>query len=70
MRVKPLAALALQSEENKMGIVQKWILILGGLGALYLVVQNPNGFYKAATGVQRLVGGTETQIITGGKRGG
>jgi len=40
-----------------------------GLGALYLVVTNPNGFFKAAQGVQKVVGGTETQIITGGRRG-
>jgi hypothetical protein len=52
-----------------MGLAQKWILIMGGLGALYLVVTNPNGFYRAASGVKNLVGGTETQIITGGKRG-
>jgi precorrin isomerase len=53
-----------------MSTAQKWLMGLIGLGALYLVVTNPTGFYKAATGVQRLVGGTETQIITGGKRGG
>lgn len=52
-----------------MGTVSKWLTILGGLGALYLVVTNPNGFYKATAGVKNLVGGTETQIITGGKRG-
>lgn len=52
-----------------MGLVQKWVLMLGGLGALYLVVTNPNGFYKAAQGVKQIVGGTETEIITGGKRG-
>lgn len=53
-----------------MTTVQKWLTGLLGLGALYLVVTNPTGFYKAATGVQRLIGGTETQIITGGKKGG
>ena len=51
-----------------MSIVQKWLSGLIGLGALYLVVTNANGFYKAATGVQRLIGGTEVSIITGGKR--
>ena len=49
--------------------IQKWLMGLIGLGALFLVVTNPNGFYKAAQGVQRVVGGTETQIITGGKKG-
>ena len=51
-----------------MSTVQKWLTGLIGLGALYLVVTNPNGFYKAAQGVQKIVGGTETQIITGGKK--
>lgn len=52
-----------------MGIVQKWILILGGLGAGYMVLQNPNAFYRATAGVKNLVAGSETKIITGGKRG-
>lgn len=47
--------------------IQKWLMGLLGLGALYLVVVNSNGFFKAAQGVQTVVGGTETQIITGGK---
>lgn len=51
-----------------MGTVQKFLVLSAGLGALYLVVTNPNGFYKAAAGVQRVVGGTTTQIVTGGKR--
>lgn len=53
-----------------MGTAQKWLLLMGGLGALYLVVTNANGFYRAAQGVTKIVGGTETQIITGGKAGG
>ena len=52
-----------------MGTLNKWLVIVGGLGALYLVVTNPEGFYKATSGIKNLVGGTETQIITGGKRG-
>jgi hypothetical protein len=52
-----------------MSTIQKWLMGLLGLGALYLVVTNPNGFYKAAQGVKQVVGGTETQIITGGKKG-
>jgi hypothetical protein len=51
-----------------MGTLQKWLLGLVGLGALYLVVTNPQGFYKAATGVRQIVGGTEADIISGGKR--
>jgi hypothetical protein len=49
--------------------LSKWLLAMAGLGALYLIVQNPNGFYSATSGVKNLVGGTETQIITGGKAG-
>lgn len=51
-----------------MSVVQKWLSGLIGLGALYLVVTNPSGFYKATTGLQRLIGGTEVNIITGGRR--
>jgi len=39
-----------------------------GLGALYLVVTNPKGFYKFAQGTKTIVGGTEAQIISGGRR--
>lgn len=51
-----------------MSVVQKWLTGLTALGALYLVVTNPNGVYKAATGIRQLVGGTEADIISGGKR--
>jgi hypothetical protein len=44
-------------------------MAMAALGGLYLVVQNPTGFYNATSGVKNLVGGTETQIITGGKAG-
>lgn len=49
--------------------LQKWLLGLIGLGALYLVVTNPNGVFKAAQSIKTIVGGSETQIITGGRRG-
>ncbi len=48
--------------------LQKWLMILGGLGAAYLVLTNPNGFYKFSQGVRQIVGGTESDIISGGKR--
>lgn len=51
-----------------MSVVQKWLSGLIGLGALYLVVSNPTGVYKFMTGARQLIGGTETDIITGGKR--
>lgn len=51
-----------------MPTVQKWLAGLTGLGALYLVVTNPTGFYKAALGVQKITGGTVATITSGGKR--
>lgn len=48
--------------------LQRWLMGLIGLGALFLVVTNPNGFYKAAQGVRQVVGGTEADVITGGKK--
>lgn len=49
--------------------IQKWVLGMVALGAGYLVFTHPQGFYSAAKGVEKVVGGTETQIITGGKAG-
>lgn len=51
-----------------MSTVQKWLSGLIGLGALYLVVTNPNGVYKTLKGARQLIGGTEVDVITGGKR--
>jgi hypothetical protein len=53
-----------------MPVAQKWLSGLIGLGALYLVVSNPNGVYRAGQAVGKLTGGTVTQITTGGKKGG
>jgi len=52
-----------------MTIVQKWMLALVGLGAGFLVITNPNGFYKAATGIRSLVAGSIVDVTTGGKGG-
>lgn len=51
-----------------MTTAQKWLMGLIGLGALYLVVTNPQGVYKAAQAGRSLIGGSETDIITGGKK--
>ncbi len=51
-----------------MTTVQKWLMGLLGLGALYLVVTNPEGFFKASKGIRQVVGGTESDVISGGKR--
>ena len=50
-----------------MTTVQKWLMGLLGLGALYLVVTNPKGFYSATNGVRQLVGGTEGDVLRGGR---
>jgi len=52
-----------------MTLVQKWMLGLIALGAGYLVVTNPNGFYKAATGFRNLTAGSIVDVTTGGKGG-
>jgi hypothetical protein len=52
-----------------MSTVQKWLMGLIGLGAIYLVVTNPQGFYSAAKGVEKVVGGSESAVISGGRRG-
>jgi hypothetical protein len=52
-----------------MTLVQKWMLALVGLGAGFLVITNPNGFYKAATGLRGLVAGSIVDVTTGGKGG-
>lgn len=51
-----------------MTTAQKWLMGLIGLGALYLVVTNPEGVFKAAQGARSLIGGSESDIISGGKR--
>ncbi|MDB5910550.1 MAG: hypothetical protein JWP34_4664 [Massilia sp.] len=51
-----------------MSLAQKWLAAMSGLGALYLVVSNPTGVYKAAQAVRQVVGGTTVDIITGGKK--
>lgn len=50
-----------------MGLAQKWVLGIIALGAGYLVFTNPNGFYKAASGVRSLVAGSVVDVTTGGK---
>lgn len=50
-----------------MGPLQKWMLWLVGLGAGYLVIQNPNSFFKVATGVRSLTAGSIVDVTTGGK---
>jgi hypothetical protein len=52
-----------------MGTAQKWLAALAFLGAGYMVISNPDAFYKAAKGLQGLTSGSVTQITTGGKQG-
>jgi hypothetical protein len=52
-------------------VIQKWLVLMAGLGALVIVVANPNGVLAAAKAGSQLVGGTESQIITArAKQGG
>lgn len=48
-----------------MSTVQKFIALLGGLGAGFLVLTNPEGFYKATTGLRGLVAGSIVDVTTG-----
>jgi hypothetical protein len=43
---------------------------MAGLGALVIVVANPNGVLGAAKAATQLVGGTESTIITANARQG
>jgi hypothetical protein len=51
-----------------MTVLQKWVSWLVGLGAGYMVLANPNAFYKATQGVKNLTAGSVVSITTGGKR--
>jgi len=51
-----------------MTIVQKWLAGLIGLGAAYLVLANPNSFFKATTGLKNLTAGSIATVTTGGKK--
>jgi hypothetical protein len=50
-----------------MTTAQKWLMGLIGLGALYLVVTNPTGVLDAAKAGRNLIGGSEADVISGGK---
>jgi hypothetical protein len=51
-----------------MTLLQKWMLGLMGLGAGYMVLANPNAFYKFAQGSRQLVAGSIVDVTTGGKK--
>lgn len=46
-----------------MNTVQKWLTGLISLGALYLVVANPQGVAQALKGAQGFISGTESTAI-------
>lgn len=48
-----------------MNIVQKWLAGLIALGAVYLVVTNPQGVAAGLNAAQNFVSGTEKTAITG-----
>lgn len=51
------------------GTVSKWLMFIAAMGAGYMILTNPTGFYSATAGVKNLVGGTVTEVATGGKSG-
>lgn len=51
-----------------MTLVQKWLAGLIALGAGYLVLANPNSFFKATTGLKNLTAGSIATVTTGGKK--
>jgi hypothetical protein len=48
-----------------MSVIQKWLVILGGLGALYIVAANPAGIASGFGAAQKFVSGTEHTAVTG-----
>lgn len=51
-----------------MPLAQKWAAWLVGLGAGYLVLTNPDSFYKVASGLKNLTAGSVVSVTTGGKK--
>lgn len=51
-----------------MTLVQKWIGGLLALGAGYMVLANPNSFYRATQGIRGLTAGSIVDVTTGGRR--
>lgn len=50
------------------GTLQKWLVILGASGALYMILQNPNAFATAAGALEKLTAGSVVAVDSGGKR--
>jgi ribosomal protein S8 len=48
--------------------LQKFLMAMSALGAGYLVVSNPQGVAAAGSAFKNAVGGTISQIVTGGKK--
>lgn len=52
-----------------MTTLQKFLMAMSGLGALGLVVAHPQGVAAAGSAFKNAVGGTISQITSGGKSG-
>lgn len=50
-----------------MSLAQKWLMGLLSLGAAYMVMANPDAFYKGAKGLEGLTAGSVVAVTTGGK---
>lgn len=51
-----------------MTLAQKWIGGLLALGAGWLVITNPNGFFKVTQGIRQVTAGSIVDVATGGKK--
>ena len=51
-----------------MSLLQQFIAGTLVLSALYLILKNPPGVLSAAQAGRNLIGGTQTDIITGGQK--
>lgn len=51
-----------------MSTLQKWLALMAALGAGYLILTNPKGALAAGQAIRNTVGGTESDIISGGAK--
>ena len=45
-------------------VAQRWLVYMGSLGALVIIVANPNSFLHVATAINKVVGGTMGTMLS------
>jgi hypothetical protein len=50
------------------GTVQKWLFYLVGLGALGMILANPNAVYRAGQAIRGVTAGSIVDVTTGKSR--